>query len=238
MTVPCPTQDIHSLISEAEKTILIPNEKAAFEQYKIINKKYPENAMVLSKCSELCSRIGNREVSPKTRDAYYAAGIGFAKQALQTDPNYDEAHVAYAIAIGRVSLTKSGKEKITNVKEIKQHAEKALSINPNNFKAWHILGKWNYEVANLNFLEKAAVKVFYGGLPNASIIESIKAYDKARMINPDFILNYLELAKAYHKQNDDKKAISYLEHILKLNPKTEDDPRIKKEAMELIQRWR
>ena len=123
------------------------------------------------------------------------------------------------------------------VKDIKAHADKAVKINPYNFKAWHIIGKWNYEVSNLNMLEKAATKVFYGGLPSSSFKAAIEAYEKAKALNPNFALNYLELAKAYKKNSEKAKAISMLKLAQNLPVKTEDDPRIKREAAELLKSW-
>jgi tetratricopeptide (TPR) repeat protein len=142
-----------------------------------------------------------------------------------------------AIAVGRTVLIKSGKEKIRSVKDIKRYADIALKTNPNNFKAWHILGKWNYEVSNLNMIERSATIIFYGGLPDASLKNAIADYEKAKALSPSFMLNYLELAKAYHRNDDTKMAITQLQKLLTLPIQTEDDPRIKAEAQKLIQDW-
>jgi tetratricopeptide (TPR) repeat protein len=230
-------QDIQDIIKEADRLEAIPNEKEAFHKFKEALKLQPVNLYALTKCSELSSRIGAREKDKHSRDNYNQAAIIYAKTALRLYPNSDEANVAMGIAVGRTLLTKSGKEKISMVKDIRHYAEYAIKINPQNFKAWHILGKWNYEVSNLNMLERAATKVFYGGLPDASIKASITAYEKARSLNPNFSLNYLELAKAYKKNNNKEKAIALLKQMLPIPIHTEDDPRIKKEAVQLIHSW-
>jgi tetratricopeptide (TPR) repeat protein len=124
------------------------------------------------------------------------------------------------------------------VKEIKKFADKAIQINPNNFKAWHILGKWHYEISNLNFFEKAAIKLFYGGLPESSFKISIKSYEKAKSINSKFCLNYLELAKAYEKNDDINQAITNLKLLLQLPNSIEDDFAIKQEASDLLKKWK
>jgi hypothetical protein len=231
------SQDISSMLKEAERLEAQPDEKSAFNKYKLVLKSDPNNLQALCKASELCSRIGHRQADLKVRDSYYAAATMYASQALKVNPNSDEANVVMGIAIGRTSLTKSGKEKIAAAKEIKQYAETALKFNPQNFKAWHILGKWNYEVSNLNFMERAATRVFYGGLPNASLKNSIMAYEKARSLNATFLLNYLELAKAYKRNDELKKGIAILRAIAPLPIRTEDDPRIKKEAAVLLKNW-
>ena len=230
-------QDFNELIKEADHQEAIPNEKGALHNFKEALKLQPLNLYVLTKCSELCSRIGNREKDHKSRDSYYHAAMTYAEIAIKYHPNSDESHVVMAIASGRIALTKSGKEKISFVKDIKSHADKAVKINPANFKAWHIIGKWNYEVSNLNMLEKAATKVFYGGLPASSFKAAIEAYEKAKALNPNFALNYLELAKAYKKNNEKAKAISMLKLAQSVPVKTEDDPRIKREAAELLKSW-
>lgn len=230
-------QDVGVLLREAERLEVLPDEKAAFNKFKLVLKSDPNNLQALCKASELCSRIGNRQTDVKARDNYYAAAVSYAKQALKVNPHSDEANVVMGIAIGRTSLTKTGKEKIAAAKDIKHYAETALKSNPKNFKAWHIIGKWNYEVSNLNFMERAATKVFYGGLPNASLKNSIVAYEKARSLNGTFLLNYLELAKAYKRNDEIEKGIALLRAMGPLPIQTEDDPRIKKEASTLLKNW-
>ena len=234
---PSKAQSITDDINEANRLEAIPDEKAAFIKFKEVLKLQPVNLYALTKCSELCSRIGNREKDIKSRDSYYSAAVIYAQTALKVSPLNDEANVVMAIAMGRMVLTKSGKEKIAAVKDIKKYADIALKSNPNNFKAWHILGKWNFEVSNLNMVERAAAKVFFGGLPDASLKTAIADYEKAKALSPTFMLNYLELAKAYHRNDDDKTALSLLQKLLTLPLQTEDDPRIKAEAQKLIADW-
>lgn len=230
-------QNFDSCYQQGLRLELALNEKGALAKFTEAQKTKPYNLEVLYKCSELCSRIGNRETNTQSRDKYYENALAFAKLAYQHYPHSDDANVAMSIALGRIALTKSGKEKITTVKLIKQHAEKAIKANPSNFKAWHILGKWNYEVSNLSFIERAATKILYGGLPPASLHFAIEAYDKARKLNPYFCLNYLELAKAYYSNNESSKAIAMLSLIPPIPNTNEDDLIIKKEASVLMKKW-
>ncbi len=213
------------------------NEKLALVKFIDALKIKPLNLAALYKCSELCSRIGHRESNTNSRDKYFQSALSYATIAYNHYPNNDEANVAMSIALGRIALTKSGKDKISKVKQIKKYAENAVRLNPNNAKAWHIIGKWNYEVSNLSMIESAATNLFYGGLPAASLKASIEAYEKAKKINPYFCLNYLELAKAYYRNDERNKAISTLKLISAIAITTEDDIKIKKEAAELLRKW-
>ena len=231
------SQDVQSLVNEGIKYEALLNEKQALHKYQEVLRLDPMNQIALIKCASLSNSIGARESNSVTRDKYFESAINYANKAYKHYPNSDESCLAMAIAYGRVALTKSGKEKVSSVREIKAYTEKALKINPNNFKAWHVLGKWHYEVSNLNFLEKAAIKLFFGSLPASSFKMSVDAYEKARKLHPTFILNYIELAKSYYKNNDKQKAIATLKTSASLPVNTADDPRIKKEAAEMLNSW-
>ena len=228
------SQDITVMLAEAKRLEAVPDEKGAFIQLTKILKVDPSNLQVLSKCSELCSRIGKREKTDKSRDDYYAAAVNYASTAIKINPAYSEANCVMAIALGRTALTKSGKEKIINAKEIKRYVDIALKNDPLNYKAWHVLGRCNYEISNLNVFERTAVKLLYGGLPEASINASINSFEKARTIAPAFILNYFELAKAYKKSGQKDKAIETIRTMLSLPNQTEDDVSIKTEGNQLL----
>lgn len=233
-----PAQDIAAMIKEANHLENLPNEKAAFAKFKEVLKINPINIYALNKCSELCSRIGKRQTNPKLVEDYYSAAKTYAGTALRVNPNNSESNCVMAIALGRSSLNKSGREKISSAKEIKKHVDVAIKNDPANFKAWHVLGRWNYEISTLNGFEKTAVKILYGGLPESSLGESIRAFEKAHAITDGFILNYFEMAKAYKKNNQKVKAIATLTKMLSVPNQTEDDPGIKEDGRKLINEWR
>lgn len=230
-------QDAAAIVAEAEKIEAQPDEAAALKKYKEALKLQPTNLKALCKSSELCSRIGQRQKVAKTRDDYYTAAKIYAETALKVAPNSSEANTSMAIALGRATLTKSGKEKVTAAKDLKKYVDAAIKANPNNFLSWHVLGRWHYEISNLNAVERAAVKVFYGGFPASSLKEGIAAFEKAKALSPGFILNYLELAKAYHRNDDDKKAKALINEMLLLPNHTEDDPTIKETGKKYLKDW-
>ena len=230
-------QDINAVIKEAERLEAAPDEMAAFKKYKEALKLHPTHLKALYKSSELCSRIGQRQKDAKIRDGYYTAAKIYAGTALKVDPNSSEANTSMAIALGRSTMTKSGKEKVTAAKDLKKYVDAAIKANPSNFLAWHVLGRWHYEISNLNAIERTAVKVFYGGFPASSLKEGIAAFEKAKALTPGFILNYLELAKAYHRNEEDDKAKATINAMLQLPNYTEDDPAIKETGRKLLKDW-
>ncbi len=232
------SQDVNTMIKEGDRLESLPDEIAAFHKFREVLKIQPLNIYALNKCSELCSRIGKRQVTTKAMEDYYHAAKTYAGIALKVNPNDAEANCVMAMALGRSSMARTGKEKIENAKEIKKYIDISLKNDPKNFKALHILGRWHYELNNLNMVERAAVKVLYGGLPHASIKESIAAFEKAKLVAPGFLLNYLEMAKAYKQNNQKAKAIAYLNTMLSLPNQTEDDPGIKELGRKMLKDWK
>jgi tetratricopeptide (TPR) repeat protein len=227
-------QDAAALIAEGQRLETIFDEANALNKYKEALKLAPQNMIALSRSSELCSSIGNKQAATKDRDAYFKAALTYAQTALKIYPESDITNISMAIAVGRIVLTKSGKEKIASVKELKAYAEKAIKLNPGNFKGWHILGKWHYEVANLSSFERAAAKLLFGALPGASFSNAILCYEKAKTLNPNFLLNLLELARVYKKTGETAKAKTALTTLQGLKNSAPDDARIKIEAKTML----
>ncbi|MDN3657597.1 hypothetical protein QWZ08_18235 [Ferruginibacter paludis] len=231
---PAAAQDIGLLLKEANRFEAIPNENAAFITYKQILQLQPTNINALNKCSELCSRIGKRQADKAVTNDYYKAALMYADVALKIDPNNAESNCVMAIALGRSSLNKSGKEKISTAKEIRKYVDIAIKNDPRNFKAWHVLGRWNFELSELNIIERTAAKLLYGTIPVGTISGAIAAFEKSNSITAGFILNYFELARAYQKNDEDSKAIAILNKMLSLPNQTEDDPLIKADGRKLL----
>lgn len=228
-------QDIATMLTEADDLEKTLKETESFNKYKEILRIQPLNLKALWKCSELSSRIGNRELNKASKLDYFNAAKTYAESALTVDSNSSEANYAMAVAIGYLALqAKSTKEKVAKVNEIKSYADKAIALNNDNAKAWFVLGRWHFEVASLNMVERSAVKLFYGGLPKASFEEAIKAFDKAGKLDRYFVANSLMTAKAYLQMNDKVNAMEVLKKTVKLPTRTADDENYKNEAKRIL----
>jgi tetratricopeptide (TPR) repeat protein len=232
------SQTAEELVKQGDLLEKQMNEEAAYQKFKEVVKLQPQNVYALARCSELASRIGRQQLSKDKQMDYYTAAKIYAERALKANPNDSDANMVMAVAYGRFAILKSGKEKVAGVKEIKNYAEKAVQLNPKNYKALHILGKWHYEVSNLTSIERAAAKVLFGGLPKASFEASLSYYEKAKALSPGFILNYLEIAKVSYKLNKKEKALETLRYLLQLPNATSEDALVKTEAKQLIEKWK
>jgi tetratricopeptide (TPR) repeat protein len=239
MGLPCRllSQDAGILLKEAQQQEILLHESEAFLKYAEVLKKDPVNLLALWKCSELSSRIGARQPDKDNMRPYFIAARNYATAALRVNSNSSEANCAMSLALGRVSLISGTRERVMLAKDVKYYAENAIRLDPTNFRAYHILGRWNYDVSNLNMAEKSFARVFYGKIPDASLEQAIYDFEKSRALNPGFILNYYELARSYHRMDENKKAIANLRILLGLPNLIYDDTRIKTIARQLLTEW-
>jgi hypothetical protein len=122
-------QDITALQKEAER--LEPtSEELAFLKYQQILKQQPNNLTAICKSSELCSSIGRRETVKEKKLNYFKAAKTYADLALRINPNSSEANFVMSIAIGRMALVLSGREKIAAVDQIKNTPNCLLNAIP------------------------------------------------------------------------------------------------------------
>ena len=230
-------QDMTLLLKEAQQHEARFNDQEALNKYAQVIVQQPTNVKALCKSSELHALLGRRLQTREKQTEYYHAAKSYAQQALRINPNLAEANFVMAFALGRIALISSGSERIEIVKEIRTYAEKAIRLDPTHYKAYHVLGRWHYEVSNLNSMERLLLKVAYGSLPSSSLEIAIRNYEKSRQLNPGFLLNYLELAKSYNRKDQTRKAIELLNIMMKLPPTSSNDGRIKAEGKKLLEKW-
>lgn len=228
-------QDIGMLLKEAQLYEARFNDTAALQKYYQVLRYQPNNLNAVCKISELHAMVGRRLSTKEKQAEYYKKARSYAQQALRINANSAEANFVMSFALGRIALISSGDERINVIKEIKTYAERTIQLDPSHYKAYHVLGKWHYEVSNLNTVERWLLKVAYGSLPTSSLDIAIRNYEKSRQLNPGFLLNYLALAKAYDRKDNEKKAIELLNTMLKLPPTSSNDATIKTEGRKMLE---
>lgn len=229
-------QDVAILLKEADNYEKQLKEAEALDKYKQVLLIDPANVKALVKAAEMNVSLGNRQADKNSKRLYYETALSFANRAFQSDSTNADACYAMAMASGKMTDVETENKKIVAyVKDIKRYADKALSLNPNHARANYTLGKWHYEMATLSGLKKAAVKLFYGGLPEGDLDKAILYMEKCKSLEPYFVLNYLELAKAYKENRRPAQAIEVLTRLVKLPTRTTDDIACKAEGAKLLE---
>jgi tetratricopeptide (TPR) repeat protein len=226
-------QDVSYLTREAEQFEKEKKDEEALKKYQEALQVSPSDERSLFKCSELSSIIGNRQADKKLKADYFAAARTYAETVVKQYPGSADAN--YAIALSLDKSYTGTKERLQKTGDILKYLDSALKIKPDHARSLYMMGKWNVEISGMNVAEKGALKTLFGGLPSASLPTAINYFEKARKADPNYLLNYLDMAKAYKKNGQSDKAIDILNRLIKLPPRTADDYGYKAEGKILLE---
>jgi hypothetical protein len=153
--------------------------------------------------------------------------VDYARRAVELAPKSAKAHLSVAITCGRLAPFLENREKIRYSKLVKEHAEKALSLEPSNSYAHHILGAWNYEMALISPILRAIAKLVYGGLPAASLQQAEIFFSRAVTLDPNKVSHRIELGRTYAALRKRELAREEISKGLSLPDREKDDPNTK-----------
>jgi len=162
--------------------------------------------------------------------------LAYAERAVSVAPDDALAQLALAICYGRVAPFLDNKTKISYSKLVKEHAEKALKLDPSQDYAYHVLGAWNYELASLNPVLRVLAKLIYGELPSASYEDAVKNFKKAIELAPQRVAHHVELGRTYAALGQTALARAELNKGLALPNREKDDPGTKERGREALKK--
>lgn len=227
--------EVDQLLSEAVEYFEQGNETRATQLYERVLDIEPENGQALWNHSVLLTQRGFRLKDQTDPMTFYETAMESADKCLEHHPQLAGCHFAKALVTGRIAERSGARERLRLSKEVKQHIDKTLELDPEFAKAWHLLGVWHTEAANLSGVERLAANALFGGAPEgASNEKAIESFNKALELEPDNILTHLDFARLYIEMGEEEKAIELLEKLLALEPVYEDDERNKEKARDLL----
>lgn len=159
----------------------------------------------------------------------YEKSLEYANKAIAANANGSMGYTRRAIANGRIALFKGVWESLDLVKQTKADCEKAIALGPNDATAYYVFGRTHMKVC-----EKPRIVRWPLGLGWANMEESIRLFEKAIALRPNFIMYRLDCARAYIEEDEYDKAQAHLTAISSLPTMDEDDDQFRKEAGELL----
>lgn len=195
-----------------------------------LNREHPHSAEVLWRTSILWSDLGKEADGDARVLTFYRQALVVAEEAISADPENGWAHVAKAVASGRVAkMTSSNQKSVRMSREVKEHVDQAIVLDSTLGAAYHIRARWHREVADLNFVQRMVVKAVYGGLPDASFEQAIADFQKAIDLEHR-TYHHLELGKTYAKMGRKGPAREALKAALDAPWADPFDPEYKRDA--------
>ena len=228
-------QEINVLLKQAVNYERALKEDSALLKYKSILAADSGNIVALLKVSLLNASFGSRQSTVPAKLELYNNAKYYADKALLIDSTNCDANYARGLAaLDLSSIETENKKLVILLREAFAFANRSIKYNSNHGKSNFLMGIWNFNIVNTAWTKKAAVKVLYGGIPDASIENAILYMDKCKTSEPYFVLNFLELAKAYKFNNNPSKAIEILNLLVKLPNRTPDDAMWKAEGKKIL----
>ncbi len=233
------SQNVESLIAEGDNyTSKEFNNEKALEKYLEADKISPNNWEILWRISrayvDIAEHMPNsNEEEKQAQLKEYELSLKYADIASSLAPNQSINYVRRAITNGRIALFKGVFSAVGLVKKVKNDLEKAIQLGNGGdvvqSLAHYVYGRTHYSVCERPYLIRLPIGLGWGDMK-----KSIEEYNKAIKLRPDFRMYHLDLAKAYIKEKDYKKAKEHLYLIEKIPVKDEDDKMFLKESKELL----
>ena len=142
----------------------------------------PDNFEILLKLVRTYNAAGEEYFeyrNTKEAEYYINKALEFADKFRIKFPDSSAVYSYSAMSNGNIALFKGGKEKIKYAKLVELNAKKSISLNPNAYLPYIILGIYYREIAGLSWIERAFANTFLGSVPSGSYKESETMLKKA-----------------------------------------------------------
>ena len=209
---------------------------AALQYYLPAEKLEPANAALLVKIARQYVFRMTELASMSEKIASGRKALAYAERAVKAAPSECDPHLSVAICLGKLTPFMGNKESVEASRQIKSSAEKAVKLNPRNDYAWHLLGRWHQELADIGGVTRALAYVAYGGLPAASNEEAVRCFEKAIALRPDRLIHHVELGRTYAAMGRKDDAIKQLRKGLAMPNVEKDDPETKQRGKATLEK--
>src|ERR1700736_2571846 len=229
-------EDVDALIQKGDQFDKQLQPKEALEDYLPANKLEPNNVSLLVRIARQYRHMMSDASSKKEKLRLGYISLEFATRAATLAPNNAEAQLSPAISYGKMLPFMGSKDQVSASPRIKAAVDRALQLDPTNDNAWHILGRWNRVLANVNVVKRVMAKALYGELPVTTNEAAEKCLLKAIEINPNRLMHYIELGRIYAEMGRKEEARKYIQKGMAMPDKEKDDPEMKEIGKQTLQK--
>ena len=228
---------LHSIILSIDFTII--DSYDANQQYdmefntikKLSDKKNPE---LMWRLARAYFNQAEKESNEDKKNELFYISYDYSKQSLYLDSTIAKSNHYYAVLHGQIGLIEGTKQKIINAYDVLKYGKIAINLDPSYDNTYHLLGRLNFELANLSWLERNVASLIYETPPKGSFDKAADYFLTAIKLNSDNTRHWLWLSKTYIALGQNNKARSSLLKTISLIPKDQKDKNNLKEASRLI----
>jgi tetratricopeptide (TPR) repeat protein len=208
------------------------NAPGALRHYEEALKLEPRNYDALVKATREAVDVGEYNPDEKERERLYSAAEQYARRAVEVNPADAEGHFELSRALGRKALSLGKRDQVKYAGDVRKEAIEALRINPKHPGALHVMGRWNYEIMQLNGLVRMLARTVLGGavFAEASWNSAQQYLEQATALDPNRLIHHLDLGRVYAARDMREKAREQFDLVIKGTPTEFNDRRYQDEA--------
>jgi tetratricopeptide (TPR) repeat protein len=229
-------EDADALIAKGDQFDKKLQPKEALESYLPANKLEPDNVNLLCRIARQYRHLMIDAPSKTEKLQLGETSLEYANRAASLAPKNAEAQLSPAISYGKMLPFMGSKDQVSASPKIKASVDRALRLDPSNDNAWHILGRWNRVLADINVVKRVMAKALYGDLPVTTNEAAEKCLLKAIEINPNRCIHHIELGRIYAQMGRKDEARRSIEKGLALPSKEMDDAEMKEIGQQLLRK--
>ena len=202
--------EVFEKYDEMVNTIDVEGIEAAYEYLTSQEGVIPRSAAFLWRLSQasvkksqaIRSRYG-KENRLDERQQLFAEAKGYGAEAMEKSPDNLDAIKWYAVSMGCLSRYLDTQSRMRDGVEIRRLLDAGLKINGDDSLLLHMKGRWCYEVAQLTWYERTAIRAVAGDM-TSTLDEAKHYFDKVEQLAPrSSKSNLLMLGKCIQAQGGD-----------------------------------
>lgn len=224
-----------SNINDVDYLESIQDYDAEFEMINKLYKDNPENASILWRLARAYFNQAEQTTDQDTKNELYYEGYDQSKNALALDSGLARSNHWYAVFHGQIGLIEGTKQKIINSYDILNYGQRAIELDDTYGGTYHLLGRLNYELDNLSWIERNIASLIYETPPVGTFEQAEKYFNHAIRIEPDEIRHWLWLGKTHIKLDNIKQAKFCFTQISSLESKDQKDMLMLSESKDLLE---
>ncbi len=229
-------EDTDALIAKGDQFDKQLQAKEALEVYLPANKLEPDNVKLLVCIARQYRHLMSDTSSKQEKLRLGSISLEFASRAATLAPNNAEAQLSPAISLEKCCPSWAARIRSMLRPGSRRRWTATLQLDPTNDNAWHILGRWNRVLANINVVKRVLAKALYGDLPVTTNEAAEKCLLKAIEINPNRLMHYIELGRIYAQMGRKEEARKYIQKGMAMPDKEKDDPEMKEIGQQTLQK--
>jgi tetratricopeptide (TPR) repeat protein len=209
--------------------------RAALMSFRAAEAIEPQNAGVLLRISKQYGDLIDVTKPEENAKRMADLALDYGNRALAVEPKNAKAHLNLAISYGHLTDFAGNKTKLEYSKIIRDETLKSIELDPTDDYAWHVMGRWQAGVANVNGMLRALASLVYGGMPKASNEEAVRCFKKAIEIAPQRLVHHAELAHVYKQMGKNDLMLQEWQNTLGIRAQDSDDENYQKEARAAVE---